>query len=197
MDDEEINLPELLKGRSIAAFLSEGEPGQFITAEQFLVQLGEGLWHTTSPHRYNGILKAKAVLPEPGIPDSERWKTAAGPKHYPYVRSLGGVSLFDFKGFEPESYRSAYPMSTWQEFVPYINSWGAAVWLEIDRGAASKSLIDPKALVEKWNREKAHGHTLMPMIEAAHLGPIPIQRICRVLLIDGLKSSIDELPVPR
>lgn len=28
MDDEEINLPELLKGRTLAEFLSEGEPGR-------------------------------------------------------------------------------------------------------------------------------------------------------------------------
>lgn len=191
-----MNLRKLLNGKTVAELLAEGEPGSFITARKFLIVLGEGLWHTTSPERYSGILKAKAVLPEPGLPDSERWKTAAGPKHYPYVRSLGGVSLFDFKGFEPESYRAAYPMSTWEEFVPYRSSRGAAVWLEIDRNAASESLIAPKALVEKWNREGAHGHTLMPMIEAAHLGPIPIERVCRVIRVDSLKKRIEELPIP-
>lgn len=187
----------MLKGKTLAEFLSDDELGSFITAQEFLTMLGEGLWHTTSLERYSNILKTKAVLPEPGIPDSARWKTAAGPKHYPYVRSLGGVSLFEFRGFEPESYRAAYPMSTWEEFVPYRSSWGAAIWLKIDRDAASMSLIDPKALVERWNRENAHGHTLMPMIEAAHVGPIPVERICRVMRVDGLKKIIEELPIPR
>jgi len=191
-----MNLRKLLNGKTVSEFLSENEPGAFITAQGFLTVLGEGLWHTTSPERYRGILKTRAVLPEPGIPDSERWKTASGPKHYPYVRSLGGVSLFDFKGFKPEAYRTAYPMSTWGEFVPYRNSWGAAVCLEIDRNETSASVITPKALVEKWNRENSHGHTLMPMIESAHIGSISVEMICRVISVDGLKKRIEELPIP-
>jgi hypothetical protein len=194
MDDDEPKLPELLKGRTLAEFLTEGTPTPFVRAEDLLPLLGEGIWHTTSPTRYRGILKSGAILPEPQIPDSERWKTTDGPKHYPFVRSIGGVSLFDFKGFEPESYTSNYRMSSWETFVPYCRSWGAAIWLEIDRAAVSASLIDPKALVEKWNRENAHAHTLMPMIEAAHIGQIPLARIRRAVVVADKKWRIKELP---
>ena len=30
--------------------------------------------------------------------------TGEGKEHYPYVRTLGGISLFDFNQFEPDSY---------------------------------------------------------------------------------------------
>src|ERR1035438_4494083 len=65
-----------------------------------------GLWHTTRPERFDRILSTGAILPEPDILDSERWANA-GPEHYPYVRTLGGVSLFDFDGFNPRTDRKS------------------------------------------------------------------------------------------
>jgi len=46
--------------------------------EAILPELVGGLWHTTHPDRFERILKAGAILPEPDIPDKERWKTAEG-----------------------------------------------------------------------------------------------------------------------
>jgi hypothetical protein len=39
-----------------------------------LAELRDGLWHTTHPDRYTGILSTGAILPNPDIPDSDRWK---------------------------------------------------------------------------------------------------------------------------
>jgi hypothetical protein len=64
-----------------------------------LQKLKGGVWHTTNMNRFQGILRSSAILPEPEIPDRERWSTSRGSELYPYVRTLGGVSLFDFRKF--------------------------------------------------------------------------------------------------
>ena len=67
--------------------------------EAILVELVGSVWHTTRPERFQHILESGAILPEPDIPKAERWGTAGGPEGYPYVRSIGAVSLFDFRSF--------------------------------------------------------------------------------------------------
>ena len=106
-----------------------------------LPELAGKLWHTTQPERFERILQSGAILPEPDIPDKDRWKTAAGPEHYPYVRILGGVSLFDFRDFQPESYTERYSLSSWHEFVPYQESCGRAVWIEIHRHKLASQFV--------------------------------------------------------
>ena len=100
--------------------------------EDVLATLHGGLWHTTSPQRFDSIARNQEILPDPSIPDAERWGTGMGPDYFPYVRTLGGVSLFDFSDFDPEIYSASYPMSSWTEFVPFRDTWGAAIWIEID-----------------------------------------------------------------
>jgi hypothetical protein len=153
------------------------------TDSEFPWELRERLWHTTTPSRYDGILSAGSILPNPAIPDSERWKTSRGSDFYPYVRVLGGVSLFDFRAFDPDAYSAEYPLSSWREFVPYQRRWGAAIWIEIDRTRVGDAYIDGEALLARWKRENAQRHTIMPLIEAAHIGPIPLQAVSRVLQI--------------
>lgn len=142
-----------------------------------------GLWHTTHPERFKHIIVSSAILPEPDIPDSERWKTERGKEYYPYVRSLGGVSLFDFDYFEPDSYLEEYPLCSWREFVPFRKCWDVAVWIEIDRECVSSNLISASDLLEQWKSNKAYKHTIMPRIEAAHLGPLPQTAFERVFLV--------------
>src|SRR5438128_1622189 len=104
--------------------------GENSVRDRILQELLGGLWHATHPDRFAQILTSGALLPEPEIPDSERWGTLQGPTFYPYVRTLGGVSLFDFGGFDPDIYREKYPMSSWFNFVPYRREWGCSVWIE-------------------------------------------------------------------
>lgn len=154
-----------------------------------LKELDGGLWHTTHPDRFKSIIACGAILPEPDIPEAERWKTSQGKNYYPYVRFLGGVSLFDFDHFDPESYAKDYPISTWQEFVPFRSSWGAAVWIEIDRKSVTSQLILAVKLLEQWKTDKAYRHTIMPKIEAAHLGTLPKIAFKRVFLVSGKDNS--------
>lgn len=142
------------------------------------------LWHSTTPDRYESIIKTGAILPEPDIPDGSRWHTGAGAEHYPYVRTLGGVSLFDFVGFDPKQYGKKY-VATWASFVPLDELSGNKVWIEINRDKAKKSLIEGKELVARWKAEKAHGHCLMPLIEVAHIGPIALSTFDKVLHFRG------------
>ncbi len=70
----------------------------------FPENLNNGIWHTTKPEYYSKIIECGFLLPEPEIDDSERWKTANGSENYPFVRKLGGVSLFEFSEFNPDEY---------------------------------------------------------------------------------------------
>ena len=142
--------------------------------EDFPSLLYGRLWHTTSPARYQMIIEAGHILPDPQISDQERWGACRGPEFYPYVRSLCGVSLFDFENFNPEHYGKKYPLSTWREFVPYRRTWGHAIWIEINRQVIFEDFISAKNLLARWKQEEAYKHNIMPMIEAAHLGPIPL-----------------------
>jgi len=160
---------------------------------RFPAELRDGLWHTTSPNRFESIVKTGSILPEPPIPENERWKTSQGPEYHPYVRTLGGVSLFDFQGFDPEAYGQSHPMSSWTEFVPCPPSSEVAVWLEIDRLKISRSFIDRDALVARWKEESAYTHTIMPRIEAAHIGPLPIAAVARVLRFDAKTGTFEEI----
>lgn len=134
-------------------------------------RLHGGLWHTTHPDRFLAILASGGLRTEPDIPNSERWK-ASQPKYYPFVRHIGGISLFDFFEFAPESYQKQFPLSNWYEFVPHRQVWGGAVWIEIDRQASSRSLLTAEQLRESWDQDGKRQHTRMPQIEVAHIGDL-------------------------
>ena len=88
--------------RAREARFAEDAAEEATLREWVLQELYGGLWHTTHPDRFEKILARGAILPEPNIPDCERWCTGGGSEHYPYARSLGGVSLFDFDLFDPD-----------------------------------------------------------------------------------------------
>ena len=141
------------------------------------------LWHTTSQTRFTGIRSKQAILRDPPIPDDERWSTRLGPDGWPYVRTLGGVSLFDFAEFEPDAYSARCPMSSWREFVPFRKDWGASIWIEIDRQKAAQLLVNPAELLARQKRENAYRHRIMPHIEACYMGDVPSSLFVRALLI--------------
>ncbi|WP_157230851.1 hypothetical protein [Kiloniella laminariae] len=141
------------------------------------------LWHTTHPERFLGILKDGAIRPEPDIPDSERWNTRRGSALFPFVRSIEGVSLFDFFDFDPIAYQKRCPISTWREFAPFRSNWAGAVWLEVERRNILSSFISGDKLLESWKNKKQFSRNIMPYIEAAHIGDLPLSSIRRVIFI--------------
>jgi hypothetical protein len=160
--------------------------------EFFREELCGGIWHTTSVERYHMIVGSGYILPEPEIPDSLRWKTRSGPEGYSYVRKKGGVSLFDFRGFDIEAYSSKYPLSSWGAFIPVQKDWHYAVWIEIEQELGS-NFIAPASLVAAWKSDEAYRHTIMPYMEAAYIGPLSVRKFKRVLRVDK-KCDVEELP---
>lgn len=156
--------------------------------------LRNALWHTTNDARFDGIKSVGAILPNPSLPESERWGVASGPNSYPYARSLGGVSLFDFFDFEEEQYRLRYPQSNFDHFVPCRSEWPAAIWIELDSDRLKSGLVLGPGLLGRWESDRAFRHRLMPLIEAAHIGPVPLQACRRVLrYVNGEWCQLDEV----
>jgi hypothetical protein len=165
-------------------------------ADRFIAQiLANGLWHTTSLARFESIRKCGAIQVEPEIPDSERHKTLNGPRNHPYVRSVKGVSLFDFSDFQSCKYQKSYPSSSYHFFVPICQQWSEAVWIEIDRDQTTANFISGQDLLRRWKCENAYGHTIMPIIEAAHTGDISAACFKRALMVttDGDGLTIDTI----
>ena len=162
--------------------------------DRVLQQLYGGLWHTTHPERFKGILESGAISPEPNIPDSKRWCTGGGAEHYPFTRSLGGVSLFDFERFDPDGYSRRCPASCWAYFVPYHSAWRRAVWIEIDRTQVEAPFfMSGHELLAKWKADGAFGRNIMPEIEAAFLGPLSQAAFKRAFLVCEENTELREL----
>ena len=99
------------------------------------------------------------------------------------MRSIGGVSLFDFQNFNYRAYDERYPSSDWREFVHFRKIWCCAVWIEIDRTKAAEKIICGPDLIERWKKEGAYRHRIMPRIEAAYIGDLSCGAFVRALLI--------------
>ena len=154
------------------------------------------LWHTTSAGRLDSILKTCSILPNPQIPDSERWSTECGPNFYPYVRSIGGVSIFDFTEFDEFIYSEKYPMSSWRIFVPCFDKWDTAIWIELNLEIIKKDFIDGSTLLELWKQQEAYRRKIMPKIEAAHVGPIHVNAFRRIFKYSIKTKEFTQLFLP-
>jgi hypothetical protein len=150
----------------------------------FPCKLLDAFWHATTVKRYHAILETGYILPEPKINDDERWGTGMGSSHYPFVRKIGGVSIFDFFGFEPDQYSEKFPASSWRSFVPTQRNWNRAVWIKLSPEKMPGKFLNGLELRKiQWDQE-ALKNMLMPRIECAHIGPIPIKSFVQILLYD-------------
>ena len=165
--------------------------GQCVLTNLVLSRVQGGIWHTTSRDRFQSIIASGAILPEPPIDDRERWSTSQGPRSYPYVRRLGGVSLFDFSAFNPETYSERLPGSSWQEFVPCCSKWKEAVWIEIDAVVLGDGFISGRALLDRWRAESCN--QIMPEIEAAHIGPIPVNAFRSAFAVHENRAELEPI----
>jgi len=130
---------------------------------------------------------------ESNIDNAERHKTSKGESHYPFVRHIGGVSLFDFTNIDIEVYSDRCPASSWSYFVPITSDCSESIWIEIDREAIKGNWISGPDLLRRWKDENAYSHTLMPLIEAAHIGDLPMTNMIRAISVSqssgGFKVS--------
>jgi hypothetical protein len=173
-----------------------GEQSQMLCEDFLMSKLHGGLWHTTHPQWFLKILDTGAILPEPDINNEVRWEAERGPEFYPYVRSIGGVSLFDFQQFDPRTYADDFPFCDWRKFVPCLSTrWGGAAWIEIDRAQmqASEDFICGGCLRIRWNLERAYRHVFMPQIEAAHIGPLSTTAFKKIIFVFSKAGPFHEL----
>ena len=176
---------------SVVTELDEGQPVRGLGALHD--RLHGKLWHTTRPELFRAIMRSGALLPEPEIDNAERWKTARGPDFYPFVRKLGGVSLFDFFDFDAARYDQTHRLSTWRTFVPHTEASGGAVWIEIDRTRIADQFLSADDIVQQWDEGGHHRHTIMPRIEAAHIGPLPRVAFSSAFLTWGSGQRVSEI----
>ncbi|PLU58138.1 hypothetical protein [Sinorhizobium medicae] len=172
------------------------------TIETFIKEkLQGGLWHTTNPERLETILKDGFIKVEPNLLDSDRWGTARGPAYYPFVRYIGGVSLFEFPpDFDVAAYEKEIPTASLGQFIPFRPSWGRAVWLKVDRAALDHRFLSGKEVRQRWNESQAYRHKFIAELEAAYLGDLSMRAISKAFLVEGGKqdwSEIDLRDAPR
>lgn len=152
-----------------------------------------GIWHVTRPDRFISIMAGAGLIPEPELPNAERWKTAAGPDYYPFVRKIGGVSLFDFQNFDADAYDQSHKMSSWRTFVPCPERWESAVWVRIDPSAIADRSVSADEIVRQWDEGGHHRHTIMPRIEAACIGGVPVAAFSRAFLTWSRGQQVREI----
>lgn len=148
-----------------------------------------GIWHTTTHERFRNIIRAGLVLVEPDLPDSERWNTANGPPGFPFVRHIGGISLFDFRDFDPAAYSETYPVSCWSEFVPFRSAVGHAVWMDFSNVISDEKFVDKSNLIRMWNDDRGYRHNILPNLEAAYLGDLDLNKCNNIFYIGGRPNA--------
>ena len=158
-----------------------------------LKELHGRLGHTTPPDRFQRILEIGSILPIPENPNPDSWRTMSGEPYRTFAHTLGAVSLFDFDQFDPLSYATKCPMCDWQTFVPYREKWGSAVWIEINRELIAPQFISGPDLVAKWKANDAYERSIMPYIEAVHLGPLPRAAFKGAFVVGKGDSSVRPL----
>ena len=158
--------------------------------------LRHNLWHQTAPARFDDIVRDGAIVAEPSIDNSTRWKTGRGPDFYPYVRHIGGVSVFDFRNVDMDDFERTCILCNWSDFVPFLASAQEAVWIEINphHEAIEKGFVTSGELWARQDDERAHRHTLMPRIEAAVVPSVPKAAFIRVLQVDDQSPMGVRLP---
>lgn len=133
--------------------------------------LNERLWHATSPKGLKGILEAGKIK------IGQRYENSL-------CRHQGYVSLFDF-GSTAKDCSGQY--RNWWEWFGHQQESRVAVWLEIDRDAASRKVYNAGKMYGIWQDNLGKGGTVpglfIPGVEAGHKGPVPVDVLKGALLI--------------
>ncbi|PKG86490.1 hypothetical protein CXF85_01950 [Colwellia sp. 75C3] len=142
------------------------------------------VWHSTSFDNAVKIIKSGSILSNPNISTEDKWG-GNSETDYPFVKSIGGISLFDFR--LPESHSSEL-LYRW---VPCQVKFSKTVWFEIDTSKLHSCFLSAEDTLVKW--EKA-GMTrnYMPYLEASCISPIDTQYIKSILIGDQNGGLVSE-----
>lgn len=132
-------------------------------------QLKGKVWHSTSVVNAKKIVTHGEILANPDIEAESRWGGTCESK-YPFVRTLGGISLFDFR--LPKTHSNEL-LTRW---VPCHTKIPATVWFEIDISKLKGFFLSAEETRIKW-RDAGMDRQFMPHLEASCLCPISVQDI--------------------
>ena len=162
----------------------------------------------TRAERYAKIISSGGIDPNPeGVPDVERWSAQRGERGFSFVRYIGGVSLFDFINWNIDEcangcVRPDQLTCGWADFIPVLkwngNSLDSSVWIEINYDAVKHNLRLNKELVclERAAREQSgDSRTLLPCVEAAHIGRISCSALVRAFAVGRADKKTHPLPL--
>lgn len=154
-------------------------------------ELRGGLWHSTPSHRFRKIVEAREIQSDPPLPGEFVWHNRNGTS---YARSIGGVSLFDFRDADWQRLCDFGQQDGWVQFFRAqqistpIDECVSTVWLAMDRtrlrnfhsiaDVTAHRCASGKALATKW----------MPCIEACVVGPIPLSACTHAVAV----CAVDE-----
>lgn len=146
------------------------------------------LWHATH------IDKALAIIADGQVrPDADA-------KHvYGYCRSLGGVSLFDFRHGDANAERVLHcGWTRWLGGHHADDEDEIGIWFEIDPTRVEPHIAQ-HAIYDHYLANRTYGddgrllvRDPMPRCEACHIGPISLRSVRSVLLIDGRRLADHE-----
>ncbi|MFZ3464557.1 hypothetical protein [Vibrio harveyi] len=148
---------------------------------EFPPELLGSVWHTTSLERYAMIVDDGCIKANPNIADTERWGTQLGEKYFPFVRSLGGVSVFDFRNFDIDS-------TDWATFVPCQTNSQSAVWIEIDISKLGDNFKSARSIRDLWH-QMGSTRKFITRIEGAVLGEIPTSAFKKILYYERQRRA--------
>ena len=134
--------------------------------------LDQRLWHATSSQGLEGILNDGEVRIT-----GDRYTGSLS-------RHLRCVSLFDFGPTAVKFENQFEHMCGW---LGHQQKSRIAIWLEVDRDAASDNILDAGTMHKIWKEQKKQ---LIPGFEAGHKGSIPLCRLKGALLIDYHDNSL-------
>ena len=151
--------------------------------------------HTTTISSFIKIYESKYiyVYPDPKILEHEKYGNVNCPNNNTYVRSLSGISLFDFKDFSLEEYDKFFKPSYGDlyRFLPIHKrneKDKISIWLIIDVTLTDK-YINREKLYSQGSSESKNSQ-FIPKAEATILGDIPIDWIKEVIIFKKENNQV-------
>ena len=129
--------------------------------------LDQRLWHATGPDGLSGILRDREIAIT-----GDRYENSL-------CRSLNCVALFDFG---PTAVDTGNQFGNWIGWFGHQQNARVAIWLEVDRLATAANLIEAGEMRRIWDDNL--GKHYIPGVEAGHCGPLRLEFLTSVLLMD-------------
>jgi leucyl-tRNA synthetase len=132
-------------------------------------ELKSKVWHSTSIENATSIVRQGFILAEPDIDQAKFWG-GKSERVYPFVRSIGGISLFDFR------LPSSHVSKILYNFIPCKSGCTQTVWFGIDVSRLGDLFLSADETRIRW-MESGMNRQYMPKLESTSLCPIPISCI--------------------